>query len=88
MKNFAWRGIFLNIPDEWELLFVGGSEGKGYVSLGDGSQGIKMEIKWSSLKRRDTISGILENFLKQIEKKARSKKESFKSIINAGLIER
>ncbi|MFH1823789.1 MAG: hypothetical protein ABH873_00990 [Candidatus Firestonebacteria bacterium] len=77
MKQFAWREISLNIPDDWEPLAIGGHDKNGYVSLGAGLK-IGLELKWNYSKFNVSVGKILNKFLHSIEKKAKQKKEIFK----------
>lgn len=78
MKQFAWRGISLNIPNEWQPLAIGGNNNNGYVSLGDNLK-INLELKWNYSKSNISINKILSKFLSSIEKKAKQKKEIFET---------
>ena len=87
MKLFGWRGISLSVPEDWDIVFVGGNEGSGYLSLG-GSSGIKQEIKWTQSKGKYTPLKILKGFIDKIEKNAKAKGHAFESLIDTKMVKR
>jgi len=70
-KVFAWRGVILQIPQDWDMAVDGGiSESSGYIRIDDPTRP-RLEIKWERVpfeKAKDPEE-VAEEYLKDLRKK-------------------
>ena len=71
-KTFGWQGIWLTVPENWELVFTQGSYGSGYVRLAD-EESVRMELRWQAARGPGTPSAAVDAHLSRLKKDARKK---------------
>jgi hypothetical protein len=69
-KTFAWQGISLTIPQNWELVFTQGTHRDGYVRLAD-EEAVRMEMRWQSATGPGTPSAAVDSHVARLKKDAR-----------------
>ena len=70
--DFAWQGLRLSVPDDWNLGRVDGDFEKGYARLDD-AEIVRAEIEWRRLKGRGEalrLTELVDRYLANLEKKA------------------
>lgn len=70
--DFGWQGIFLRVPDEWNLGKVDGDAKSGYARLDD-AEIVRAEVEWRETPergRRLPVPDLVERYLDKLEKKA------------------
>lgn len=75
-KPFAWQGIFLKVPQEWDLGAIEGDYREGYFRLDD-PEDIRLEVKWRREKHKVDLGKVLENYLANLKDRAKRKKLAF-----------
>lgn len=78
-KIFAWQGISLKIPQNWDLGAIEGEWKEGYFRLDD-PEDIRLELKWRREKRKVSLENVLENYLANLKLQAKRKKLTFLSV--------
>lgn len=78
-KPFAWQGISLKVPQDWDLVVIEGDYKEGYFRLDD-PEDIRLELKWKREKRQLSMEKVLENYLATLQAQAKKKKTTFLSI--------
>ena len=78
--DFGWQGIYLRVPEDWNLGRVSGDYKSGYARLDD-AEIVRAEIEWregkGQTKGRLQISEIVDRYVDSLEKKARKEGTSF-----------
>lgn len=77
--DFAWQGLRLTVPEDWNLGRVDGDFEKGYARLDD-AEIVRAEIEWRRLKGRGEalrLSELVDRYLANLEKKADKAGASF-----------
>ena len=70
--DFAWQGLRLSVPDDWNLGRVDGDFEKGYARLDD-AEIVRAEIEWRRLKGRGEalrLTELVDRYLANLQKKA------------------
>ena len=70
--DFGWQGIYLRVPDEWNLGKVDGDAKSGYARLDD-PEIVRAEVEWRESPtggRRLPISDLVDRYLDKLSKKA------------------
>lgn len=75
-KPFAWQGISLKIPQDWDLGAIEGDYKEGYFRLDD-SEDVRLEVKWRREKHKTSLEKVLENYLSTLQAQAKKKKLTF-----------
>lgn len=73
---FAWHGIQLEIPADWNPGVVEGTAGDGYCRIDD-AETVRVEIKWQHYRSRKPISRVVDEYLGNLAKKHKGKKLPF-----------
>ncbi len=78
--DFGWQGIYLRVPEDWNLGRVSGDYKSGYARLDD-AEIVRAEIEWregkGQAKGRLRISEIVDRYVESLEKKARKEGTTF-----------
>jgi hypothetical protein len=75
LTKIGWRGIVVEVPEDWSVASVGGEDHPEYIRIDDPYGSSYVEIKWWVRPKPTLIlEDALENFLARIEKEARKKK--------------
>ncbi|MBC7326589.1 hypothetical protein H5T87_00540 [bacterium] len=78
LKKFStigWRGISLDVPEDWSVASIGGEEHPEYIRIDDPYGTSYVEIKWWNKPKPTLIlEDALDNFLARIQKEATKKK--------------
>lgn len=74
-KSFAWQGIGLTVPEQWELVATRGDYDSGYFGLGDSSR-LRLQVKWDRAKGKRKIhpADSVAKYLRELRKKAKKDK--------------
>ncbi len=78
-ETFAWQGLRLSVPADWNLGRVDGDFEKGYARLDD-AEIVRAEIEWRRLKGRESrvpLSGLVDRYVAGLEKKAKKSSTPF-----------
>ena len=70
--DFAWQGLRMSVPDDWNLGRVDGDFEKGYARLDD-AEIVRAEIEWRRLKGRGEalrLTELVDRYLANLQKKA------------------
>lgn len=70
--DFAWQGLVLEVPEDWNLGRVDGDFEKGYARLDD-AEIVRLEIEWRRLKGRGEalrLTELVDRYLANLAKKA------------------
>jgi hypothetical protein len=71
-KTFAWQGICLTVPENWELVFTQGSYQAGYVRLADEAS-VRMELRWQTASGPGTPAGAVDSHVAKLTRDARKR---------------
>lgn len=63
----GWDGITLTVPDDWNIGAIGGNRDEGYLRL-DSPDMSRVEIKWAQAKGFPDIAGIVDKYLRDLQK--------------------
>ena len=78
--DFGWQGIYLRVPEDWNLGRVSGDYNSGYARLDD-AEIVRAEIEWregkGKAKRSLRVSEIVDRYVESLEKKARKEGTTF-----------
>lgn len=78
--DFGWQGIYLRVPEDWNLGRVSGDYKSGYARLDD-AEIVRAEIEWREGKGKARgslgVSEIVDRYAESLEKKARKEGTSF-----------
>lgn len=74
MRKFGWRGLVLEIPEDWELIFEKLEKNAGFFRLEDATQP-QIEVYWEKIpfEKMPNIEDTIEKILKKIFKKKKAK---------------
>jgi hypothetical protein len=61
---FAWQGIQIETPRDWELGAVTGDRRKGYFRLDDAEMP-RLEARWQAGTTRDSVQAVADHYLKK-----------------------
>ncbi|RKY05317.1 hypothetical protein DRP77_01330 [Candidatus Poribacteria bacterium] len=75
--EFGWQGIKAIIPSDWEIGALSGDWRSGYLRLED-SLMPRLELKWSTHKRKPDLHAILDGYFKNLRKEERKKGEGLR----------
>ncbi|MDP6700688.1 MAG: hypothetical protein QGH25_13640 [Candidatus Latescibacteria bacterium] len=77
--EFAWQGLTLKVPEDWNLGRVDGDFEKGYARLDD-AEIVRLELEWRRLRGRGEalrLTELVDRYLQNLEKKADKAGASF-----------
>ena len=77
--EFAWQGLTLEVPEDWNLGRVDGDFEKGYGRLDD-AEIVRLELEWRRLRGRGEalrLTELVDRYLQNLEKKADKAGASF-----------
>ncbi len=77
-SHFGWQGIQFDVPADWNLAVVNGEYPSGYLRLDDEDM-VRLELKWEGRRNRLPLDKVVENYLKQMEDKAKKAKLPFEA---------
>jgi len=69
-KRFAWQGIQLTVPTDWELVSTQGSYDSGYVALAD-TAATRLQMKWDLASEKADLSEAASRYIRHVRKTAR-----------------
>ncbi|MDH7481776.1 MAG: hypothetical protein QHH26_07365 [Armatimonadota bacterium] len=73
----GWQGIVAEVPCDWSLASIGGDGKSGYFRV-DSPHSLSLEVKWfTGSSERIDVRRRLEEFLKDLGRKARKRKVNF-----------
>ena len=79
-SDFAWQGLCLRVPEDWNLGKVDGKYESGYARLDD-AEIVRAEIEWRDARGRKggvlSMSKLVDRYLENLEKKAEKTDTSF-----------
>ena len=68
--EFAWQGLTLEVPEDWNLGRVDGDFEKGYTRLDD-AEIVRLELEWRRLRGRGEalrLTELVDRYLQNLEK--------------------
>ncbi|MGI5820246.1 MAG: hypothetical protein ACOX9R_19340 [Armatimonadota bacterium] len=65
----GWEGVVLQVPADWDIAAISGDRNQGYMRLDDVENMPRVEIKWQQSKGFVDIKGVVDNYLKDLQKK-------------------
>lgn len=69
-NDFAWQGLRLQVPEEWNLGKVDGNFKSGYARLDD-AEIVRVELEWRHIPGGgQAVSGLVDRYLESLRKKA------------------
>ena len=71
----GWDGITVRVPRDWDMGAITSEEKGGYLRL-DGPDGPRLEVKWHSPSGFVDLNKTVEDYLKQITRSRRRRKQS------------
>lgn len=75
LTTVGWRGITVEVPEDWSVASIGGEEHPEYIRIDDPYGTSYVEIKWWTKPKPTLIlEDALENFLTRIQREAKKKK--------------
>lgn len=75
LTTIGWRGITVEVPEEWSVASIGGEDHPEYIRIDNPYGTSYVEIKWWTKPKPTLIlEDALENFLTRIQKEATKKK--------------
>ena len=77
LKTFAWQGIRLTVPSDWELISTRGTYEAGYVGLADRSM-LRLQLKWDRARGAAAPSETVTAYVRQLRAKAKKSKTDVK----------
>jgi len=70
---FAWHGIQLTVPNEWNPGKIAGEHNNGSVRLDD-AQTVRLELEWKDARGDDRVSQIVDRYIEGLAKNAEKQK--------------
>jgi len=77
LKTFAWQGIRLTIPSDWELVSTHGNWDAGFVALAD-SSATRLQVKWEQPRGEAVPAEVVASYIKKLTKDAKRDKTDIK----------
>lgn len=75
LTPIGWRGIVVEVPEDWSVASIGGEEHPEYIRIDDPYGSSYVEIKWWTKPKPTLIlEDALDDFLTRIQKEAKKKK--------------
>ena len=77
--EFAWQGLMLEVPEDWNLGRVDGDFEKGYARLDD-AEIVRLELEWRRIRGRGEVlrlTELVDRYLENLKKKADKAGASF-----------
>jgi hypothetical protein len=65
---FAWQGVRLHVPADWNLASVDGCRRRGYCRLDD-DEGVRLQLRWGPASRHAPASALVDNYLRKTRKR-------------------
>ena len=65
----AWEGVLVKVPPEWDIAAISGERKKGYLRIDDHKAMPRVELKWQQSRGFVNIEEVIENYLKDLQKK-------------------
>ena len=73
---FAWHGIQLELPEDWNPGVVAGTAEDGYCRIDD-AETVRVQVKWQHYRSRKPIARIVDEYLANLARKHKGKKLPF-----------
>jgi hypothetical protein len=61
--RFAWQGIQLDVPEDWNPSILEGTEKDGYCRLDD-DEDVRLQIRWGTSRKTQPPSRLVDSYLK------------------------
>jgi hypothetical protein len=75
----GWQGVTATIPLEWNLARFAGTWDNGHLRVDD-EDGPRFELRWEKSQRAVDVERSIENFLKNLSKEHKKRKEEFQVV--------
>jgi len=75
-KPFAWQGVRLTVPVDWELAYTHGRRPDGFLRLAD-SDGVRLEVRWNGRRTKSPASYGVDACLAEVTRAARKSSQDF-----------
>ena len=78
----GWQGVVAQVPVDWSLSAVNGSENSGYFRADDTSS-LMLEVKWQKVGKQVDLQRKLNDYLNDLQRRARKKRAGFEHKIKS-----
>ncbi len=68
--TFAWQGIQLTVPDNWDMVTTRGEYNSGFVSLADEDR-VRLQVKWETDKADSDPADATSRYIRELRKQAK-----------------
>jgi hypothetical protein len=75
-KPFAWQGVRLTVPTDWELAYTHGRRADGFLRLTD-VDGVRMELRWNGRRTKSPAADGVDACLADVCRAARKSGKDF-----------
>ena len=72
----GWQGVVARVPADWNLSAMSGSENSGYFRA-DNTSSLMLEVKWQKVGKQVDLRRKLDDYLKDLQRRARRKRSDF-----------
>ena len=72
----GWQGVVAQVPADWSLSAVNGSENSGYFRADD-TASLMLEVKWQKVGKQVDLHKKLDEYLNDLGRRARKKRAGF-----------
>ena len=78
----GWQGVVAQVPADWSLSAVNGSENSGYFRA-DNAAGLMLEVKWQKVGKQVDLHKKLDEYLNDLRRRARKRRADFEHKIKS-----
>lgn len=78
----GWQGVVAQVPADWSLSAVNGSENSGYFRA-DNTGSLMLEVKWQKVAKQVDLQRKLDDYLNDLRRKARKRRADFEHKIKS-----
>lgn len=71
----AWEGVLVEVPAEWDIAAISGNRKQGYLRIDDEEKMPRVELKWQEESGFVDIEGVVDGYLKDLQKKKKNEPE-------------
>jgi hypothetical protein len=78
----GWQGVMAEVPADWSLSAVNGSENSGYFRA-DNTANLMLEVKWQKVGKQVDLHKKLDEYLNDLRRRARKRRADFEHKIKS-----
>lgn len=78
----GWQGVVAQVPADWSLSAVNGSENSGYFRA-DNTAGLMLEVKWQKVGKQVDLQRKLDEYLNDLRRRSRKRRADFEHKIKS-----